>query len=68
MLAVGFEVSSRFFIEEKLVNEEDMAAENRIIEFITIQEYLMVQTLLLSWFFKSYTCFQFFSHCCSYLE
>lgn len=67
-LVVGCEVISRFFIEEKLDIEEEMAAEDRIIEFLTIQECLIFQYLLLSSFLKSYTCFQFLSHCCSYSE
>lgn len=46
--AVGCEVISRFFIEEKLVNEGEMAAEDRIIKFLTIEEYFIFQTSLLS--------------------
>lgn len=46
-LAVGFEVRSRFFIEEKLDNEKERAAKDRIIEFLRIQEYLMFLTVLM---------------------
>lgn len=37
-----------------------MAAEDRIIEFLTIQEYLMFQILFISSLLKSCTGFQLF--------